>query len=255
MAFIVTRAEIVARVRREAHRAGDTGTGNDRDLHAIAVDKLREWHFVMAADSQSGVGKAVRELVVTTPGPTFDLPTEFLTLKAWTRDDISSTTNARGVTSPVRVLPAAFITFDFDTAGNEPRGKGVYYIEGPGKEFDTGLGQLMTYPQRLRVSPDFAANATIKLLYISQAPDFGDPNNAADDSTQIDVINAMAYNWIAQLVRLVFVGRGDTDEYRRALQAASEATVAGLDARDSQDEHRSIDPSAYLRRGGTDGYW
>lgn len=252
MPFVRTRQQVVEKAIRDGHAPSDIGTTSLRTLHHFAVEQWDEVWTLISGDRTAGIGRATRAIDVAAGATMVDLPSEFLFLRGLVRSDMAVGETPVHV-SPVQALQNQWVADGVSAIQDPPYAQGAYYLEGGGTEFDTGMSMVVTRPRRIRIMPAAMSDMTLTLVYITQAPSFGEPDNEADDSTAIDFFAQPNFTWVANRVRLMAAGRGDTQEFRAAQALDSENVIRVL-TQMAPDQHRILTPDSYTRRGGERGY-
>ena len=237
-----TREQLRARVRREAQLNGTTAAYTDENLnHALQEAWNDVWFELVSADE--GYGLSTRTLTAVAAGPTLELPPNLLDLRTLRRDVQSGA----GGRKPSYSAPqeAARYAAAALTPG-DGSGAGLYWVEGPGEEYDAGSAQYVKYQVRLHFVPDLAAGEQVQITYVTQAPTLGDPAAPGDDSTVIDVVMPPVEAAIVALARARIVGRDDNSEYQRAQGALAYALQAFTKVRARRTRDGDHSPDRYL---------
>lgn len=256
-----SRAQLRQRAKTEAHRLKAGGSWGDREWnHALQWAYSRI--FEQLSISCEGFNLACREYTIgpTPPeapaGPVLALPNAFLDLRSLSR------MNGQGVGLWGGVAPRrATYKLIRDRGGEIFTGTetpGYYLIEGPGTEFDDGLGIEVAFVQRLRFWPDLREGERITLAYATQPIDLGDVElvGVADDLTKHDVISDAVESAICAVARAQAAEKADPKEYARAIQERDQA-IKDFEAhrrRRDSSEPETLDMIATSYRGGY-GSW
>lgn len=235
MAFYTTYSDVLLRADIESHRGGETGPLSRTDRRRVVQDRWRTLHFQFGQAYGDGYGMGFEVVTQGTTGQLVPLPPNFLRLVFFERSDRRDEGNRRG-RLPQRTTHEEALRHGWLRRGVDPGGLGRYLIEGPGEEWDVGLGQYVVYPQRLRLFPELAAGQTIDLGYRIQAPTFGDPTDDNDDVVQVDVIAEPAFAWLANELRIVMASREEAQELARARVRAQEVAEMVRDLHGLQDD-------------------
>ena len=237
-----TREQLRARVRREAQLNGTTAAYTDENLNNALQEAWNDvWFELVSADE--GYGLSTRTLTALAPGPTMDLPPNLLDMRALLRDVKGGT----GGYKPRYSAPQEAARYAAaDAMLGDRAGNGLYWVEGPGEEYDEGSAQYVKYNVRLRFVPDLAAGEQVRLTYVTQAPTLGDPAVPGDDSTVIDVVMPPVEAAVVALARARIVGRDDNSEYQRAQGALAYALASFTKVRARRTRDGDHSPDRYL---------
>lgn len=189
----------------------------------------------MIRDTLAGIGRATRTIAVVGGSETFDLPAEFRALRGWIRSDMG--TSFPRIT-PVHIDPLAAMQngwLDASQALPPAWQSGAYYLEGGGVDESN-----VAIPRRIRLLPAAKGDVTITMVYVTQAPTFGDPASPADDATVIDFQVVDAYEMTVAGIRARAATRGDQKEEQKAITRWATSLDRVLRTM-APDQHRSID--------------
>lgn len=238
-----TRAELRARFVRETKRASEDVS----ELNRFLIDALDELWAYLVLSPMTDTGQVRVEIPIVAASSTLDVPSDFESLIAL--KVFSGTPNPTGdYTIPEATSWLRVEDENFDMLTGLPQYR---LLEGP--SFAAAANPAPT-TQRLRFFGPLIAGNTVRMTYVTTAPSLGDPDNPADDTSQIDLGTYHSEAALVALARVNAAGREDASERAIAASKVLEQLDKALVKHRETDRTRSRDPDYYKGSRRWTGY-
>lgn len=218
MAYILTRAELLQRLRDLIKYVATSGAGSDAELNRrLQYQVSQVWERIIA--TSQGVGRATLTKTIAAADPDGYVPGEFVPLPSdFRRLELLLVNDREPDSSTPQELERLAVFGGTSVPGNAGL---LFYLDGPGQ--DTTVSPPVPKDQRIRLYPDWQEGQTLLAFYVVQPPTLGDPADPLDDTIALDLIHEPVVRYVVARACTDAVSREDQQGYQRAKDERADA--------------------------------
>jgi hypothetical protein len=217
MAYLLTRADLLQRLRDMIKYVAASGAGSSAELNRRLQYQVSQVWERMVSTAQ-GVGRATLSKTIAVADPDGYVPGDFVPLPSdFRRQELLLIDGQEPDTRTPQEIER------WAAQGNLGAIGGVlsFYLDGPGQ--DTTVSPPVPKDQRIRLFPAWQAGQSLVLHYVVQPPTLGDAADPLDDTIELDLIHEPSVRYIVARACVDAVSREDQNAYQRAKEERADA--------------------------------